>query len=261
MPAWKTTGSSATDNGLQELQCGHAVAGVEDQDGPGPAHELSPASMRPRRCRRGRPEPASPDPPAARPASMRPRRCRRGRQEEQGGDGDAEPASMRPRRCRRGRPGRHQRIAGRGRASMRPRRCRRGRRSCRRRQRAGRGSFNAATPLPAWKTSSRPTTRKLPCSCFNAATPLPAWKTWPGPAGRGSWGLASMRPRRCRRGRLRSTRRTWLPCSCFNAATPLPAWKTLNDLGVKDDWRELQCGHAVAGVEDGQAGRAAARNC
>ncbi len=135
----------------------------------------------------------------------------------------ARTASMGPRRCRRGRPTRRPSSPSRASASMGPRRCRRGRASAAFSVFSMKSSFNGAASLPTRKAARvrpRPSPRaRLQWGRVVAdAEGLLAWRRWAANAVL-QWGrvvadaegtalrrirrlaVASMGPRRCRRGR------------------------------------------------------------
>ena len=207
------------------LQFGLDAVVEENEAVPGLVGQQPPASIRPRRCRRGEPGPPELG-DGAEGASIRPRRCRRGEPHHARGRRRArELASIRPRRCRRGerrRPGRGRPA---GRASIRPRRCRRGERTRRRGGSPSSPSFNSASTLSSRRTSaSRRTTRRTTASFnsastlssrrtlrgrsavrrggrrFNSASTLSSRRTRPRGAPIPPRPVASIRPRRCRRG-------------------------------------------------------------
>src|SRR5207248_2452703 len=62
--------------------------------------------------------------------------------------------------------------------------------------------------------------------------------------------LASIRPRRCRRGKPPLRPATCPIDSCFNSATALPPWKTLKCVNSTATEGLLQFGHGVAAVEN-----------
>src|SRR5947199_291935 len=133
---------------------------------------------------------------------------------------------------------------------MRPRRIRRGELQGLRRLVHRQGGFNAATPNSAWRTVSQGQFGSWPnepqcghaefgvenrmvtrcgartTTSFNAATPNSAWRTEPTEAVETLVVIASMRPRRIRRGERQQW--TWRRGPGF--------------------W--LQCGHAEFGVEN-----------
>ncbi len=226
MSAWKTPPRPGLNRAAVELQWGHADVGVEDVP---PADATTPvrtASMGPRRCRRGRRSTMNPSPGSlasfngATPMSAWKTRG------IDGLDHDAGLASMGPRRCRRGRRGRDPQRAAPGeelqwghadvgvedrRPGSRPR---------------WRGyGFNGATPMSAWKT----TLPRLPPTVEVASM-------GPRRCRRGRqlsmtsprrFRYASMGPRRCRRGRRRPVPDPPRRRHRFNGATPMSAWKTL----------------------------------
>ncbi len=111
-------------------------------------------------------------------------------------------ASMGPRRRRRGRElGLRRDSPQPVHASMGPRRRRRGR-SSQRRSCAGRSQgFNGATSSPTWKDGERLARCWQDDVSFNGATSSPTWKGQSGLAGNDARTVASMGPRRRRRGR------------------------------------------------------------
>ena len=131
--------------------------------------------------------------------------------------------------------------------SMGPRRCRRGRRRTRSRQGGNQVRFNGATPMSAWKTTTRPPAKR-PCTSFNGATPMSAWKTGMSrpsrtPVLRLQWGHADVGVED------RDAADTHSAAVGFNGATPMSAWKT-RPPPRSASRRRLQWGHADVGVED-----------
>ncbi len=108
-------------------------------------------------------------------------------------------------------------------ASMGPRRWRRGDTTLSYSLICAISSFNGATPVEAWRPLQGSSIRQR-MSCFNGATPVEAWRHRL--SGRERWGiLASMGPRRWRRGDRQEAPYRAPFSVCFNGATPVEAWR------------------------------------
>ena len=226
MSAWKTVPSPAVELSRCQLQWGHADVGVEDRDRWRPTHGR-PASMGPRRCRRGRRRDCAVD-HGSRTASMGPRRCRRGRR--------SRAACVRP-----------PRVLQWGHADV-------GVEDADRQMRAQPEAerFNGATPMSAWKTPTMPrwSTAGHRLQWGHADVGVEDEREWPwladraelqwghadvgvedddapraaADASRLQWGHADVGVEDVRRGVELAVRP-----SSFNGATPMSAWKTTMD--------------------------------
>ncbi len=119
--------------------------------------------------------------------------------------------------------------------------------ACPRRPRRG---FNGATANSPWRTSRRRSGGGSRRRSFNGATANSPWRTRRagGPRRRR---LASMGPRRIRRGEHGSVEAGWSGRACFNGATANSPWRTpLPTRPPRTAPRRLQWGHGEFAVEN-----------
>ena len=202
-----------------------------------------PASIRPRRCRRG-------EPGLGRRVSRHTGRLQFGldavveeNPDRGAGELQVRPASIRPRRCRRGerpQPGRHL-DAGRQ-ASIRPRRCRRGEPRLNDQRQPPAHRFNSASTLSSRRTlmASR---LSSPLAELQFGLDAVVEENLPVRMMVGAGIVASIRPRRCRRGEPLSGEVAICPdVSGFNSASTLSSRRTSDGREFCDRTARLQFG-------------------
>ncbi len=276
MSSWKTLTKAEYRATHGSLQWSHDDVVVEDVGArrKGWFRRREPASMEPRRCRRGKRLIARPR--SSRPvvlqwshddvvvenfqvpdffvavmmASMEPRRCRRGKQPLKRWSRQSSSASMEPRRCRRGKhfdPGFD--LAGIGDASMEPRRCRRGKRRLARCLQACRTRLQWSHDDVVVENSENldaiTTTGSLQWSHDDVVVENNDHDAFPARAV-----VASMEPRRCRRGKRRRLWKRLHGRPGFNGATTMSSWKTLNPMPFPPVGFTLQWSHDDVVVEN-----------